>query len=188
MRAASKMTSSRVLTLGFLRPSSEDHWLNRVTASQWISRYPFCHVELYFEGQGQSFSIMWGETAGLRAKSMANPLYHVISVCVSPSEYERTLQFCRAVSTQGITFDDWGMTRSLWSCACMEQNSQQKGSSFCSKLITEALQFGGIREVEDLTPSSATPSRLYECFRSSQRLVCNSVPFKRQAFLMFSQI
>jgi len=182
------MSSSRVLTLAFLRPSAEDHWMNRLTASPWISRYPFCHVELYFEGQGQAFSIMWGETAGLRAKSMANPQYHLVSVCVSTGEYDKALQFCRAVSSQGIIFDDWGMAQSVFPCTCMERNSQQKGSSFCSKVITEALQFGGIREVEDLSPSSATPSRLFECFRASQRLVCNSVPFKRQAFLMFSQL
>lgn len=180
------MGSSRVLTLGFLRATGDDHWMNRLTAHPWVSRYPFCHVELYFETLGQAFSIVWGETASIKAKSLANPNYHVVSLCVSAAEYERTLQFCRSLSGQGIVFDDWGMGRSLCTAPCMETNSQQRGSSFCSKLITEALQFGGVREVEELPAASATPSRLYECVRESSRLVCNSVPVKRQAFLMFS--
>lgn len=182
------MSTSRVLTLGFLRATSGDHWMNRLTASPWMSRYPFCHVELYFETLGQAFSIMWGEKACLKVKSLANPNYHVVSLCVSAAEYDRTLQFCRSLSGQDIVFDDWGMVRSMCTVQCVEANSQQRGSSFCSKLITEALQFGGVREVEDLTAATATPSRLYECVRESSRLVCNSVPVKRQAFLMFSTV
>lgn len=180
--------SSHVLTLGFLRPGPQDHWLNRLIATPLVSRHPFCHVELYFEGQGQAFSIVWGERAGLKAKSMANPQYSLLSVCVSRGEYDKTLEFCRTLSTQNITFDDWSMTRSLCACPCVERNSQEVGASFCSKLIAEALQFGGVGEVEDLAPSAATPSRLYECFRQSPRLVCNSVPYKRQAFLMYSHL
>jgi hypothetical protein len=178
--------SSHVLTLGFLRPGPNDHWLNRLIATPVVSRHPFCHVELFFENQGQAFSIVWGERACLKAKSLANPQYCLISICASAGEYDKTLQFCRTLSTQGITFDDWSMTRSLCTFACLERNSQEVGSSFCSKLIAEALQFGGVSEVEDLAPASATPSRLYECFRNSPRRVCNSVPYKRQALLMNS--
>jgi len=181
-------SSSHVLTLGFLRPGERDHWLNRLIAMPIVSQHPFCHVELYFEGQAQAFSIVWGERAGLKPKSMANPQYSLLSVCVSADEYEKTLQFCRTLSTQGITFDDWSMARSLCPVTCLERNSQQVGASFCSKLIAEALQFGGVREVEHLSAPAATPSRLYECFRYSPRLVCNSVPYKRQAFLMLSSL
>ena len=55
------MTAShRVLTLAFLRPSEQDHWVNRLSAR--VSAHPFCHVELFFESVQQCFSVMWGET------------------------------------------------------------------------------------------------------------------------------
>jgi hypothetical protein len=178
----------RILTLAFLRPAPDDHWVNRLAAQ--ASAHPFCHVELFFESMQQSFSIMWGETACFRAKNLSNPNYQVISLSVTAKEYDTTLEFCRSVANQGLVFDDRGMWRS-WlpgAVCCCEPNSQQRGSTFCSKIITEALQFGGVGEVEDLRASAATPSRLFERVRKSPRVACNSVPFKRQALLDFSTV
>ena len=79
----------RVLTLGFLRPSPDDHWVNTLSAR--ASSHPFCHVELYFESLQQSFSIMWGESAGFRAKNLSNPNYTLISLMVSAKEYDACL-------------------------------------------------------------------------------------------------
>lgn len=178
----------RILTLAFLRPSAEDHWVNRLSAR--VSNHPFCHVELYFESLQQSFSIMWGETAGFRARNLSNPNYSLISLSVTAKEYDATLEFCRSAASQSLSFDDRGMWTS-WLHApvcCYDPTSQQKGATFCSKIITEALQFGDIREAAALRASSATPSRLYECVFRSGRIACNSVPFKRQALLTLSTI
>jgi hypothetical protein len=60
--------------------------------------------------------------------------------------------------------------------------------TFCSKIITEALQFAGLHEVEHITPAAATPSRLFDCVRASSRIACNSVPSKRQALVLFSTL
>lgn len=174
----------RILTLAFLTPGREDHWMNRLTAR--VSRHPFCHVELYFEGTQQSFSIMWGETAGFRAKNLSNPNYTLISLCVSNKEFDSSLEFCRSVASQGLVFDDRGMWASWFprvGC-CLEPTSQQSGSTFCSKIITEALQFGGVGEFEGCCASSMTPSRLFDVVRNSRRIACNSVPFKRQALMV----
>lgn len=176
--------SQRILTLAFLVPVPDDHWANRLSAM--ASKHPFCHVELYFESLQQSFSIVWGETAGFRGKSLSNPNYTLVSLCVAPKEYDTTLEFCRSAACQGLVFDERGMWMS-WSsplCCCVAgPTSQQRGATFCSKIITEALQFGGLREVEGLDPCSMTPSRLFDCIRGSTRTACNSVPFKRQALM-----
>ena len=59
-------------------------------------------------------------------------------------------------------------------------NSVQKGSTFCSKIVAEALQFAGNCEVEDLIPCTTTPSCLFAAFQDSQRKVLSSVPYKRE--------
>ena len=173
----------RILTLAFLSPTPDDHWVNRLVAR--VSRHPFCHVELYFEGTEQSFSVMWGETAGFRAKNLSNPNYTLVSLCVSAREFNNSLEFCRNIANQKLVFDERGMWSSWfsWMGCCAQPTSQQRGATFCSKVITEALQFGGVREVENACPASTTPSGLYERVRGSRRIACNSVPYKRQALM-----
>lgn len=185
--------AQRMLTLAFLCPTPDDHWANRLTSSPYVSEHPYCHVELYFESLNQCFSVVWDEIVGFRVKNLSNPNYRVVSLAVSSKEYDCCLEFCRIASTHNLGFDDRGMWSSWFShslCCCLacESSSQQKGATFCSKIITEALQFAGVKEVDGLLPSSTTPSRLYECVRNSSRLACNSVPFKRQALMMYSSI
>lgn len=175
----------RVLTLAFLKPSPGDHWLNLLSAR--ASSHPFCHVELYFESLQQSFSIVWGETAGFRAKNLSNPNYTLISLMVSSKEYEACLAFCLSAAKHELGFDGRGMWGSWFSagvgCSACDMSSEQTGATFCSKIITEALQFGEVREVQDYMPSAMTPSRLFALVHRSGRVACNSVPFKRQALM-----
>ena len=175
----------RVLTLAFLRPDAHDHLVNRWAAQ--ASTHPYCHVELYFESIQQSFSIMWGETAGFRSKNLSNPNYELISLLVTPKEYDTSLEFCRSAVGHAMCFDSHGMWGSWFApvlgCSACEASSQQAGRTFCSKIITEALQFGGLQEVEGLRPAAVTPSRLYASVHKSRRIACSSVPFKRQALM-----
>jgi hypothetical protein len=176
--------SPRIITLAFLTPHENDHWVNRLAAR--MCSHPFCHVELFFESTQQSFSILWGGTACFRGKNLSNPNYTVVSLCVSEKEYNLCLEFCRCASTQNLSFDERGMWLSWFTSStscCGDTTSQLQGRTFCSKIITEALQFGGLKEVEDVRPSCVTPSRLFELVRSSNRVACNSVPFKRQVLV-----
>jgi len=168
----------RVLTLAFLTPTATDHWVNRLTS--YVGKHSICHVELFFESINQCFSIMWGEVAQFRSKNLSNPNYRVISLAVSQREYDLCLEFCRNMSTHNLAFDDSGMWRTWLPCSVCERSSQDAGCTFCSKIISEALQFGSIPEVEHINPCRTSPSSLYECIRASPRIVCNSVPFKRQ--------
>jgi hypothetical protein len=178
---------TRVLTLAFLVPAPTDHWLNLLTAR--VSKNPVCHVELYFESVSQSFSIMAGENASFRMKNLSNPNYRLVSLIVTAREYDDALEFCRSVSSQDMQFDERGMWASwfpAWTtCSMCGASSQSNGRTFCSKIITEALQFASLRETAGLVPSAVTPSRLYESVRYSNRIACNSVPFKRHALTMF---
>lgn len=173
----------RILTIAFLRPSPDDHWANKLTGR--VSRHPFCHVELFFESLNQSFSVVWGETAGFRFKNLSNPNYHVVSIGVSLREYDTCLEFCRTCTTHALEFDDTGMWRSWFprvlTCTCCDGSSQCKGRTFCSKIVTEALQFAGVAEVASLIPSATTPSTLYQAVSTSSRIICSGVPYKRQA-------
>lgn len=176
----------RVLTLAFLVPTPDDHWLNRLTAR--VSAHPFCHVELYFESINQCFSIVSGEKAGFRFKNLSNPNYQLVSLLVSSKEYDRTLEFCQSVANQSMGFDERGMWASWFPsslcCASCDSCSQHKGATFCSKIITEALQFASVREVEPLVAACTTPSVLFSSVKMSSRTACNSVPYKRQALMM----
>ena len=184
------VASHRVLTLAFLRPSDTDHWINRLSAK--VSTFPFCHVELYFETVQQCFSIMWNERAGFRQKNLSNPNYELISLLVSPKEYDSCLEFCRTSANQQLAFDERGMWMSwcLWGCPCAacDRTSSEVGATFCSKIITEALQFAGVKEVQNMRPASVTPSRLHGCVRGSSRMACGSVPYKQNVFLAQSTL
>lgn len=175
----------RILTLAFLVPTPDDHWLNRLTAK--VSTHPVCHVELYFESINQCFSILSGEKAGFRCKNLSNPNYQLVSLLVSSNEYDHTLEFCRSVANQDMCFDERGMWASWFPsvlcCSSCDYNSQHKGMTFCSKIITEALQFAGVREVQQLVPACTTPSVLFASVRLSSRMACSSVPYKRQIFM-----
>jgi hypothetical protein len=176
----------RVLTLAFLKPSADDHWVNTLSAR--ASTHPFCHVELYFESLQQSFSVMWGEKAGFRHKNLSNPNYTLISLMVSSKEYEACLAFCLSTAKHELAFDSPGMWAAWFSpglgCSLCDRSSVQTGLTFCSKIITEALQFSEVREVQGFRPSAMTPSRLFAQVHLSGRVACNSVPFKRQALMV----
>lgn len=187
-RAIRMSGQQRVLTLAFLVPTPDDHWLNRLTAR--VSEHPLCHVELYFESINQCFSIVSGEKAGFRCKNLSNPNYQLVSLLVSSKEYDKSLEFCRSISNQAMGFDERGMWASWFpsvlGCASCDSCSQHKGATFCSKIITEALQFASLKEVDHLVPSCTTPSVLYASLKRSSRSACNSVPFKRQALMQMS--
>ena len=173
------MTHTHTLTVAFVSPDEDDFWENRLTAR--VSKHPFCHVELHFETVNKCFSILYGEIARLRPKSLSNPNYKIVSLGVSAAEYDSCLQFCVAAETWQLEFDNAGMWRSWYGCGCCERSSREVGRTFCSKIITEALQYGNVAEAEGLNPALATPSRLYDALKGSTRIVCASVPFKRES-------
>ena len=163
----------RTITIAFLRPTRGDDRMNDLTAR--FSKHGVCHAELVFEG-GQAFSIFSHGTAALRQRSMSNPGYELVSLSVPATEYRACHQFCQSAHTQAYPFDSWGMYLSLVHPGeCAHKSSERVGKTFCSKIITEALQFGGVREVQGLSPSAVTPSSLLSAVKDSERRVCHTV-------------
>lgn len=160
------------LSLAFLRPPSDDRWMNRLTAG--VSKHGVCHVELIFENN-LAFSIYHDSTPFLRQRTMSNPNYEFVSLSVSLKEYRAALQFCRSVVAEGYAFDNRGMyLASIHPGGCAEKPSSAVGKTFCSKIITEALQFADVQEVEGLYPSAVTPSGLYGAVKDSSRRICHT--------------
>lgn len=180
------MSSKRVLTLAFLRPAEGDPCLNVWTGK--VSRHNVCHVELYFETVNQCFSIIYGETAHLRFKNLSNPQYELVSMSVTAHQYENCLNFCRIATQWNLEFDDPAMYRSFFCPPCCERPSQAAKRTFCSKIITEALQHAQIQDFVNLDPARMTPSRLMDVAVRSPSKVCNSVPFKVNAMVVAGQI
>ena len=170
-----------ILTLAFLFPTEEDAFLNRLVAR--MSKHKVCHVELVFEDD-MAFSIFAGGDVFFRQRSFANPDYHIISISVPASEYLAAYSFCQSAVQHNISFSSYGMYASyLQPNKCPFLNtggSVQVGSTFCSKIVTEALQFASVVEAEHLIPCTTTPSCLFEAFQESQRKVLCSVPYKRE--------
>jgi hypothetical protein len=151
--------------------------MNRLTAG--VSRHGFCHVELVFDG-GLAFSIVSDGVAGFRQRFLGNPHYELVPLAVTGGEYRGCAQFCASVHRKGLGFDSIGMyCASIHPGCCCARTSEQVGATFCSKVIAEALQFGGVREVEGLVPSGTTPSTLYASVCGSERRVCDSVRLQR---------
>jgi len=160
------------LTLAFLRPAADDPCVSRLSAA--ASKHGISHVELVFDG-GLAFSIYHDRPPFLRQRSMSNPGYELVSLAVAAREHQAALQFCRSVVAEGYEFDHLGMyLASIHPGVCLERSSAVVKKTFCSKIITETLQFADVEEVKNLTPSATTPSRLYAAVKNSSRRVCHN--------------
>jgi len=175
----------RTLKLAFLSPNEQDPAFNKLVAR--ISKHPMCHVELVFE-DGMAFSIFKGSKLFFKQRSFSNPDYQLVSLSVSNAEYQGAHAFCKQATDQGLEFTDWGMLGSYFqiqTCPFLcSSPSSSTGSTFCSKIVTEALQFAGVGEVQNLHPCTTTPSILFEAVKDSDRVMTDSVPFKQQQLFM----
>lgn len=146
----------------------------------------FCHTELCIPhpiGHGyQSCSIYQGECVSVtQSKTFANPGYVVHSIAVSAAELRRIRAFVAEQVKDQTPFDLWGMYLALlpFPIRCP---SDARGT-FCSKLVVEALQAGGIECVQGHNPNLVSPSKLYKILckdtREGRRVV-GSVDYKQK--------
>jgi hypothetical protein len=171
--------SQRVLKLAFVRPGEKDPAFNKLVAN--MCKHGICHAELVFE-DNMAFSIFAGQKIFFRPRTFSNPEYELVSLAVSQSEYHNAYCFCQQAADNDITFTDVGMLAAYFQpkgCPCINTSSSlAMGHTFCSKIVTEALQFASVSEVEALTPCTTTPSCLYEAVKDSPRKLFCSVPYK----------
>lgn len=175
-----RQRATRILTVAFLFPGSRDgDWFNRLVAA--VSRHGCCHVELVFEDD-MSFGIFSDTKVFFKPRTFANPEYRLVSLSVSNMEYTSAYGFCSAAMSHDIEFSEAGIYAAyLQPCPMLfTRPSMETGSTFCSKIVTEALQAAGVTEAEGLVPCTTTPSTLYGALHESGRRVHHSVTFKME--------
>lgn len=180
------MSNSRLLTLAFTHVSEGEPCMNRLTAC--VSKNNVFHVELGFE-DNEFFSILYGSPAMLRFKRLENENYEIISIHVSKQQYDECYEICCKLSPpkKKIMFDNIGM----WSVCVLKClpwfindniDIYDIEKTFCSSIITKILQQVGVEEVKGLSPSTTTPSDLFEAFKKSYRNVIPGVRFMNPKF------
>ena len=171
--------SQRMLTLAFVRPGGGDPLFNRIVAR--ACKHGICHAELVFE-DNMAFSIYAGNQVFFKPRTLSNPEYELITLSVSQREYTSAYSFCKQAVQNCIGFTDTGMLAAYFQprgCPCINTSSSlTAGHTFCSKIVTEALQFAEVEEVQALSPCTTTPSCLYEAVKDSPRKLLCSVPYK----------
>lgn len=172
----------RILTIAFLFPDSRNNPLLNTLVAR-VSKHKTCHVELVFEDD-MAFSIFAGSNIFFKQRTFNNPDYTLIPLSIPNAEYVTLYNFCQSVATHDVGFTDLGMIFSYiqpQNCPFINTApSTQLGYTFCSKIVTEALQFAGNPEVEHLIPCTATPSCLYGAFKDSPRQIVSSVSSRRE--------
>jgi len=171
----------RTIKLAFLYPGPDDPFINRLVAS--VSKNPVCHVELVFEDD-MSLSIFKGSSLFFKKRTFSNPEYKLVAINISETQYITAYEFCKSCIQENIEFTDMGMIGACLqpkNCAiCCYQPSSVTRTTFCSKIITEALQFAGVREVSHLNPCTTTPSMLLDAVSASDDCVCDTSQYRRQ--------
>lgn len=172
----------RVLTLAFLRPGPDEMDNVNLLVSK-LSKHGVSHVELVFE-DGMAFSIFAGQNLYFKPRTFSNPDYELISLLVSHAEYCSAYSFCQEAVGYNLGFTDAGMVACYFQprlCPCFNTRAScYVGYTFCSKIVTEALDFALVPEVDGLIPCTTSPSCLYEAVNNSNRKVLCSVPYKRE--------
>jgi hypothetical protein len=168
-------TQKKLLVLAFKRPERGDPWINHL-AGWWCNG--FCHVELILETVGErehlAFSIEGGGKSRMAIKTFAGQDYEYITLIVSMAEHKRVCDFCDSAAYIKYPYGNFAMVCAILPSGCVSSRSSKFWGTFCSKIVTEALQKGGIEEVDTLNPSYTTPGTLHRAMQHSNRRIRDS--------------
>jgi len=172
------MKTSQAVHILFLQPDRQDHWLNRLTGfvGKLIHGRGACHVEICIPDGNQylNCSIYNGERVVLNTtKTFANPGYVVHTISLGSDQIARIKAYVAACHAQGLKFDSMGMYLAM-SPINLPRNSK---GTFCSRLVCEALQKGGVQAVQHLDARVVSPSKLWKILRAVPH-ACGSVRYK----------
>jgi hypothetical protein len=179
---------SVVVHVAFLETSKDErHAVNKLASEfgKMVHGRGIHHVEINIpepDGSFLSASIHAGETVMLnRVKTFANPGYIVCSKVVSRDELSRIRMHLVSANKNGVGFDGLGMYLAALPFQIKPASST---STFCSRLVTEALQAGGVECVEGLSPCIVSPSKLFKVMShpGDHRTVAGSIEYKQRSF------
>ncbi len=188
--------------LMFYDPPEGDHLINRAVKS---FDGPFSHVELVFPCHrkktqlvvsGQNYqmkqiesntrllygsSIFQNGTVFFHEKEYQREGYTSIGLRINKNMHDALVFFCQDASARGVKFDYLGMARACLPIVLMPHDPSL---TFCSKFVTDALQYAGIEEVTELESRMTTPSALYRHVRTKLRAysIVTASPAKLRQF------
>ena len=166
----------------FYRPKTDDPLLNRLVA---LFDGPYCHVEMAFsdkwgehpwERELWGSSIYQGETVFFKPKTYARDGYFSFAIEVTVPQMYKIRSFCKNQSSRGVGFS----RAAMYAAYVPYYQLVTTEDTFCSKHVTEALQYGGVTQVENLNPSLMTPSKLFKLLTSqpAQTPIVQVIPSK----------
>ena len=136
-------TQKKLLVLAFKRPEPGDPWINHL-AGWWCNG--FCHVELILETVGErehlAFSIEGGGKSRMAIRTFAGQDYEYITLIVSMAEHKRVCDFCDSAAYTKYPYGNLAMVCAILPSGCVSSRSSKFWGTFCSKIVTEALQKG----------------------------------------------
>jgi hypothetical protein len=160
------------LYLLFYRPSIDDPTLNRVVA---YFDSPFCHVEMALPMKvgGEPWdrvmmgsSIYQGQSVFFKPKTYERDGYVSFSVEISVSQLYKIKSFCRQHTELMTPFNVYAMYAAYLPVQIMETDG-----TFCSKHVTQALQYANVSLVHGINPALTTPSSLYKRLKANKPIV-----------------
>lgn len=183
------------ILLMFYEPQEGDHYFNHIVKS--LSSGTFSHVEISFptysrkyipqQKKTQDIRILYGSSifqngkVFFHEKQYSRSGYTSIGILTSRHKHDMLIAYCQTAAQKGIKFDGYGML-----CACLPIiiTPHKPDATFCSKFVTDALQYANISEVNDIDSRNTTPSSLYNHIRSKMhtRSVVTASPARLQQF------
>jgi hypothetical protein len=155
------------------KPQPGDHMLNHLVR---FCDGPFSHSEISFE-DGMACSVFNGEQVFLEHRTYKNPNYVPVTLLLKQEQYTKVREFCARNARDGVGFDQFGMFASILP---VHVSVARKDRTFCSRLVTEALQHGGVACVQHLDPARTTPSGLHAVLAAASPGVIDTVPARCQ--------
>ena len=153
---------TRKLNVMFYRPPDNDLLVNRLVA--YVDG-PYSHTELVFE-DGKASSVFAGENVFLYNRSYSNPNYDIITLEVSQYNYNMAYAHCKHAMDSKVAFSTLAMYAAVMPWQLVPYD---KGRTFCSHLVTEALMKANVCEVTGCNPMTMSPSKLYKTLSMSNR-------------------
>jgi hypothetical protein len=151
------------LYLLFYKPCSDDPFLNRLVA---FFDSPFCHVEMAIPKRigdepwdriMMASSIYQNQTVFFKEKTYDRQGYISFAIEITVAQLYKIKSFCKQHTDRMTPF-----SLSAMYAAYLPFQLVETDATFCSKHVTQALQFGGVGLVDNINPSLTTPSNLYK--------------------------
>lgn len=138
-------------------PDASRSLLNWIT-SMW-SGSEIIHAELFFHSKNMTFTITHKRPAEMTyMRSFDREGWDFVKFYVTDDQYHKVYRYCSRKS--GILFDKVGILASIM--GSYGNMFMDRNSGFCTKLITNALVYGGVLESK-YKEIAMTPHDLRQC-------------------------